>query len=461
MSGSQEDAVRLYLDPARTDDPRTLLAVSHGGEGRVYVFGPDGSPADPDRLAALIRSAPLLAPVSQRGAIRSRLGAEGLQIEPLPAEEEVRLRLLAGRERKWSPYRPPAASDDAAAPLPDDLDALLSGILPAGPKATPGPAPAPPEPEPDLDLIREIARRSRDIPPLQPFMSDPPSVDDLEALLDGAGPDLDEATEPPPPFGRIKESLRRMRRIVLGPEADTDDLDLLFSSMGWDEPDPLISESGPSRDDPDHDVTLDPLEEPLPVASDPGPSRAGPSAPEGGIGPDGGVTPPEEELNVYPVLERRRTGLLRHLLDSFSDPLRFDRALSGIQAELQERARDPDRFFRPGREELWGARLGRDILHEDRYVCVAWTDQLEGRLRLRLVRFSDAKDLRPHHERGMRLLMDRIARYERGPIEALLPPSLRVSPDLMRAGGFAHQLDLPRWVWGEDCALWVRPPAAG
>lgn len=405
MISPKKGGVSLYLSAPTGEDPRTILAALSGEETEVHLLSAAGSPPDPDlfgRLGRALRFAHLRALPSHREELRTRLGTSGFGFHPLPAADEVRLRLLSGRCRKENPY-----------------------------------AEAPPE---------------------------PPLPDDLDALLDGVVEDIDRPDAPPPPVSDlpdIKETMGRLERLVQSAETGPDDLDVLFGRIDWTDPDRVFAEPGSSGDDLDHDLGLDQIDDPEPVISDPGASPTPPPAPEEGTEADGAVTLPEEELNVYPVLERRRAGLLRHLLDSFSDPRRFDRALSGVQAELQERARDPDRFFRPGREELWGARLGRDILHEDRYVCVAWTDQVEGRLRLRLVRFSDAKDLRPHHERGMRLLMDRIARYERGPVEAILPPSLRVSPELMRAGGFVHQMDLPRWVWGEDCALWVRPPAAG
>jgi hypothetical protein len=135
---------------------------------------------------------------------------------------------------------------------------------------------------------------------------------------------------------------------------------------------------------------------------------------------------------------------------------RHDRALSAILSELRDLRQDPDRFLRPGRYELYGVRFRRDILDPDRYVCLALTESVEGRLRLRLVRFNEAPDLRAHHEGAMRLLCDDIAQFETGPVEALFPGSVAVPPDLMRAGGFEHLQDLPRWYWGADCALWVR-----
>lgn len=163
-------------------------------------------------------------------------------------------------------------------------------------------------------------------------------------------------------------------------------------------------------------------------------------------------TPPD----VYPVLQEHRQGVLDWIAASFRPQWRHDRALSAILSELRDLRENPDRFLRPGHYELYGVRFRRDILDPDRYLCLALTQKVEDRLRLRLVRFNEAPDLQAHHEEAMRLLCENLARFEYGPVEALLPGSVAVPPELMRAGGFEHLQDLPRWFWGADCALWVR-----
>jgi hypothetical protein len=395
-------SLRVYLDLPRGGDPRTFLAVLYQGEERVHPFDARGAPTDEAPLAALVRSAEgarVMANETDRLWAGTYFGADPTRVLPLPPSEEARLRLLAGRARKALPPErsapPPAPGRDD--PLPDDLDALLSDA------AEPAPAPiaeglVPNVAVPDIDDLDVLFC---DMWPDEPGPSEPSKAEGGRVLSDEIS-----AALPPDLRTMIEERAAALKAApVTGPVT------------GPDEADDLIG-----QDDLDPDAAGE----------------------------------PEKQLDVYPLLGDQWRGAMDWISRSFHPQWTHDEALSAILAEMHDLGQDSARLIRPGHHMLYGVRAREDILKPDRFVCLAWTQMAEGRLRLRLVRFNDSPDLRPHHARGMRLLSEHISRFEYGPVEALFPVSITVRPELMRAGGFEHLQDLPRWYWGADCALWVR-----
>jgi hypothetical protein len=425
MSFNVIGSLRVYLDMPKGGDPRTFLAVLHQGEEQVHPFDADGVSTDEAPLEALIRSAKgarVMANETDRLWAGTFFRAPSSRLLPLPPSEEARLRLLAGRARKATPLgpdpvKPPLVSEN---PLWDDLDALLSDDPAQAPAAEIGGADPVPIP-----------------------IEDDPSCDDLDALLSNIPPEEDEEQdEPAPPSGleeridRLRAQMRWMSDGILEalPEELCTEVEARAEALN------KAQVAGPSEAEGVGVLSGDDAE-PLPEA---------PAA--------DALERDQDPPDVYPVLEKHREGALDWISASFGPQWRHDRALSAILSELRGLRQDPDRFLRPGHYELYGVRFRKDILDQNRYVCLALTEKVEGRLRLRLVRFNEAPDLQTHLEEAMRVLCAHIARFESGPVEALLPVSVSVPPELMRAGGFEHLQDLPRWYWGVDCALWVRKP---
>ena len=403
-------SLRVYLDLPRGGDPRTFLAVLYQGEEQVHPFDASGAPTDEAQLAALIRSAEgarVMANETDRLWAGTYFGADPTRVLPLPPSEEACLRLLAGRARKAPPPErsatPPAPGRDDL--LPDDLDAFLSNA----PESAPTP-------------IAKV-RVSNVVDP---------DIDDLDVLFSDMWPDEPGPSEPSKAEG-AREPARDWGRVL------SDEISAALP------PDmrTMIEERAAA-------LKAAPVTGPVT-----GPDEANDLIGQDDLAPDA-AGEPEKQLDVYPLLGDQWRGAMDWISRSFRPQWIHDEALSAILAEMLDLGQDSARLIRPGHHMLYGVRAREDILKPDRFVCLAWTQMAEGRLRLRLVRFNDSPDLRPHHERGMRLLSEHISRFEYGPVEALFPDSLAVRPELMRAGGFEHLQDLPRWYWGADCALWVR-----
>lgn len=451
MSFNVIGSLRVYLDMPRGGDPRTFLAVLYQGEERAYPFDANGVPVEEAPLEALIRSAKgarVMATEKDRLWAGTYFGAPASQILPLPPSEEARLRLLAGRARKAAPpardpaqsspeadpAHPPAVVDD---PLWDDLDDLLSDApVPDRELQAGEPERAPPvegnDPFPDDldDLLfdepapdAEVEKVGAD--PVQKPDEDDLLLDDLDAILSDIRPqkagDKERPKGPSGLEGKMSEVRALARKMSDG----------ILEDLPEDLRAAIVKRAAA--------LSGSPVSEPAEADADPLPEMQ-----------------EENPLGAYPVLKDHRPGALGWMADSFRSQWRHDRALSAILSELEDLRRDPHRFLRPDYYELYGVRFRKDILDPDRYVCLALTEKVEGRLRLRLVRFNEAPDLKAHHERAMRLLCENLVRFEYGPVEALFPGSIAVPPELMRAGGFEHLQDLRRWFWGADCALWVR-----
>ena len=256
---------------------------------------------------------------------------------------------------------------------------------------------------PDLEDLR--VGTSHKGPP-EPVMADDP--DDLFAVTDQEVDDfLEEIATPPDSEGDLPDDL------------DTDWTDLVegLTSDGPEDP-PAVQREGLPRPD----------------------------------------LTPKPDFWAHLISEHDRPASLQGMLDALEDPWGVSRAVTGVRAEIHKVMRDPLTYFGPDGHELWTVRVKGGGLGRDGTLIQALTDRVEGRMRIRMLSASRSAAHRPLLEEAMRVLVERMTSLEFGAVEALVPKGVNISPDLLRAGGFQHAADLPRWSWGEDCALWVLPP---
>lgn len=421
----------LYYDPARPDDPRTALAVQSGSEARVILFE-DGIASDEDEmrdLRDLILHEKVAILESHIGPILELMSLESVTRHDLDPATEVRLRVLTGRTRKETPYAPPVIDlpvEEGQDPEegPDQikgsyLSRAVEGLQRYGltvPSRLRSGRAAPEAPDreandelldlDDLPDIEDLRVGTSHKEPPETVMADDP--DDLFAVTDQEVDDfLEEIATLPDSEGDLPDDL------------DTDWTDLVegLTSDGPEDP-PAVQREGLPRPD----------------------------------------LTPKPDFWAHLISEHDRPASLQGMLDALEDPWGVSRAVTGVRAEIHKVMRDPLTYFGPDAHELWAVRVEEGSTGRDGTLLQALTDRVEGRMRIRMLSASRSAAHRPLLEDAMRALVRRMTSLEFGAVEALVPRGVKISPDLLRAGGFQHAADLPRWSWGEDCALWILPP---
>jgi hypothetical protein len=366
---------------------------------------------------------------SHIGPILELMSLESVTRHDLDPATEVRLRVLTGRTRKETPYAPPVIDlpvEEGQDPEegPDQIKGsylsraveglqrygltvpsrLRSGrAAPEAPDREAKDEPLDPDELPDLEDLR-VGTSHKGAP--EPVMADDP--DDLFAVTDQEVDDfLEEIATLPDNEGDLPDDL------------DTDWTDLVegLTSDGPEDP-PAVPREGLPRPD----------------------------------------LTPKPDFWAHLISEHDRPASLQGMLDALEDPWGVSRAVTGVRAEIHKVMRDPLTYFGPDGHELWTVRVKGGGLGRDGTLIQALTDRVEGRMRIRMLSASRSAAHRPLLEEAMRVLVERMTSLEFGAVEALVPKGVKISPDLLRAGGFRHTADLPRWSWGEDCALWVLPP---
>lgn len=414
----------LYYDPARSDDPRTALAVQSGSEARVILFE-DGIASDEDEmrdLRDLLQNEEVAVLEAHVGPVLGLLSLESVTRHDLDPATEVRLRVLTGRTRKETPYAPPVTD----LPIEEGQDPE------EGPEEIKG-----------FDLSRAVEGLQRyglTVPSRLRSGRAAPEAPDREAKDEPLNldelPDLEDL--------RVGISHKGPPEPVMA-----DDPDDLFAVTDQ-EVDDFLEEIATLPDDLDTDWT-DLIEG---LASDcqedpPAGQREGLPRPD---------LTPKPDFWAHLISEHDRPASLQGMLDALEDPWGVSRAVTGVRAEIHKVMRDPLTYFGPDGHEIWAVRIEGGSLDRSGILLQALTDRVEGRMRIRMLIASRSAAHRPHLEEAMRALVRRMTSLEFGAVEALVPKGVKISPDLLRAGGFQHAADLPRWSWGEDCALWVLSP---
>jgi len=421
----------LYYNPARPDDPRPALAVKSDTDTRVFLFE-DGIAPDEDwiqDLRDLLVYGEVAILEAHVGPVLDLMSLESVMRHNLDPATEVRLRVLTGRARKETPYAPPVANlsveeDQDPAEEPDQIKGsylsraveCLQGYGLTVPARLKTGRTTPETPDwdtnddlPDLDDLR--VRASDEALP-EPVGFDVP--DDLFAVTDQ---DVEL-------FIEELESLPGEEDVL------PDDLDMESDlDMDWEDIVESLGPAGPDTSPVD-------LREELPR-------------------PD---LTPKPNFWAHLIPEKDRSASLQEMLDALEDPWGVSRAVTGVRAEIHKVMRDPLTYFGPDGHELWAVRIEGGSLDRSEILLQALTDRVEGRMRIRTLSASRSPAHLPLLEDSMRALLKRMTSIEFGAVEALVPEGVRISSDLLRAGGFRHVADLPRWSWGADCALWVLSP---